>query len=141
MFEKLKETIGEVTKRHANRPFLEAAMATCAYVASADGAVSFSERGRVDDILEHLEQLRVYDPHDGVDLFNDYTDALTADRAKARARVFQAVAKVAKQEESAKLIARMVFAISNADGDFSEDERKAGVEIVEVLKQGGALIG
>ena len=115
-------------------------MATCAYIASADGAVSFSERGRVDDILEHLEQLRVYDPHDGVDLFNAYTDALLADRATARAKVFQAVGKVAKQEDSAKLIARMVFAISNADGDFTNEERQAGVEIVEALRDGGAVI-
>ena len=38
--------------RHRNRPFLEAAMAACAVIATDDGTVSFAERVRVDQILE-----------------------------------------------------------------------------------------
>ena len=62
--------------RHRNRPFLEAAMAACAVIATDDGTVSFAERVRVDQILETLDQLNIYDPHKGGDIFNEYVDEM-----------------------------------------------------------------
>ena len=46
-------------ERYRNRPFLKATMAACALVAVADGKVSFSQRVRVDQILETLDKLKV----------------------------------------------------------------------------------
>lgn len=51
-------------------------MAASALVATADGDVDFGERVRLNQILETLEALKVYDPHDGVDLFRDYPEAI-----------------------------------------------------------------
>ena len=54
-------------QRHRNRPFLEATMAACALVATADGEVSFAEAaGRSLFIHRTGEDFRVYDsrcPH------------------------------------------------------------------------------
>ena len=49
---------------------LEAAMAACAMVSASEGQVSFADRIRVDQIMDTLTRLKVFDPHEGVDLFN-----------------------------------------------------------------------
>lgn len=134
MFEKLREAIQEAVERHRHRPFLEAAMAACAYVAMADGSISIGERGRVDDILEHLDQLRIFDPHEGVDLMNDFADGLREDPVKGKKAVMKAVAEMSDDPEAAYLVARMCIAISNADADFSPEERQAVIEVIDVLK-------
>jgi len=139
MFDKLREAIRDAAARHKNRPFLEAAMAACAYVALADGRISIGERGRVDDILEHLEQLTVFDPHEGVNLMNDYADALREDHEAGKAAVMKAVSHMAEDEEAAYLVARMCIAISDADGDFSAEERVAVGEVVEALNATGKI--
>ena len=82
MFERLKQEL----ERHRRRPFLEAAMAACALIASADDEVSFSERARMDAVLESLAELRIFDPHQAVDLFNARIEALQADREAGRQR-------------------------------------------------------
>ncbi len=140
LWENLRDAVQSTAERHKNRPFLEAAMAACAYIALADGYVSIGERGRIDDILAQLEQLRVFDPHEGVNVFNDYVDALNEDPEAGKATVFSAIEKMAADEEAALLVARICIAISNADGEFSDNERLAVVEVCDVLKTSENLI-
>ncbi len=54
----LGELFKERLERQKNRPFLEGVMAACAVVATSDGAVSFAEQVRVDQILQTLDQLK-----------------------------------------------------------------------------------
>ena len=136
MFEKIREAIQGAAARHKHRPFLEAAMAACAYVAMADGRISIGERGRVDDLLDHLEQLRIFDPHEGVDLMNEYADALQSDPQVGRDAVMSAVSRMASDREAAFLVAKMCIVISNADSDFSAEERRAASEVIDALKVG-----
>ena len=70
-------------------------MAACALIASADDEVSFSERARMDAVLESLAELRIFDPHQAVDLFNDRLDALQTDRDAGRAEAFEVVRRCA----------------------------------------------
>ena len=65
----LKDQYHTYMERHHNLPFLKATMAACALVATANGEVSFSERVRVDQIIETLEALQVYGPHEAVNIF------------------------------------------------------------------------
>jgi tellurite resistance protein TerB len=123
MFERLRQEI----ERHRQRPFLEAAMAACALIASADDEVSFSERARMDAVLESLAELRVFDPHDAVNLFNARVEALQADREAGRADAFEAIrrgaARGASDDGAAELLVRICVAISLADGKFVSHER------------------
>jgi tellurite resistance protein TerB len=59
-------------ERHKNRPFLDGTMAACALIAIADGEVSFAERIRVDQIFAALDALKIFDPHEAVDIFNGF---------------------------------------------------------------------
>ncbi len=119
MFERLKQEL----ERHRRRPFLEAAMAACALIASADDEVSFSERARMDAVLESLAELRIFDPHQAVDLFNARIEALQADREAGRAEAFEAIRRGAADDGAAELLLRICVAISLADGDFVSSER------------------
>ena len=133
LLERLKENIHAQTEKHRNRPFLEATMAAAALVACADGTVSLSERVRIDQVLERLDQLKVYDPHLGVDLFNEVADALAGEPGEGRALAFGRIAKIASDPEAVSLMIRICCAISEADGDFSPAERQMIDEICAEL--------
>jgi tellurite resistance protein len=103
-------------QRQKNRPFLEGVMAACALVATADGKVSFGDRVRVDQIMQTLENLKVFDPHDGVNLFNEYSDLILEHPATGHETAFMAVEKVAREPENGNLMVRICMAICDANG-------------------------
>lgn len=119
MFERLKQELA----RHRQRPFLEAAMAACALIASADDQVSFSERARMDAVLESLAELRIFDPHEAVDLFDKCVDALRSDREAGQTAAFAAIRRGAAAPGAARLLVRICVAMSLADGAFVAHER------------------
>ena len=91
MLQELKNRLSERRSRRNNRTFLEATMAACALVAMADKKVTFSESSKIDQILESLDQLRDYDVHDVINLFNQHIDAMEADLDGGRAEAMKAV--------------------------------------------------
>ncbi len=104
-------------ERNHNRPFLKGVMAACALIAIADREVSFGERVRIDQILETLDVLKIFDPHEGVDLFNDIIDDIRESPEKGRNRAYEALKAVAVDDETKKLILRICLAVSAADGN------------------------
>ena len=116
-------------ERQRNRPFLEAAMAACALVSIVDGDVSLSERIKVDQILGTLESLKIFNPHEGVDLFNDFVDAIRKSPRKGRERAIEALAEVAQNPQDAALLIRLCCAVSEADGGMTLTDQ---IEIVSL---------
>lgn len=108
-------------------------MAACALVAAADGTVSFSERVRLDQMLESLETLQTFDPHEAVNRFNDHIERLGEDPEAARREILEAVARIADDAEEASLVLKLCIALSRADGQFAESERVAARQIAETL--------
>lgn len=133
MFEALIETVRHQVDRHRNRPFMEAAMACAAMVAMADGKVSFSERVKLDQIVETLTELRVFDVHEEIDRFNEYVDAFADGDDAAWTEALDAIRRCAPDREAAKLIAKIGLAVAHADGEFSYEERALIKEICAIL--------
>lgn len=104
-------------ERHHNLPFLKAVMAACALVAIADGKVTLGQRARVDQILETLDALKVFDPHEGVELFNGFIDAILEEPEAGRDAALKAILAVAKDPATAKLLIRICCAVSDANTD------------------------
>ena len=69
-----------------------AAMAACALVSVASGSVSFRHRVHVDRLMDTLDALRVFDPHEGVELFNQFVDALKADPEAGHRHALEVIA-------------------------------------------------
>ena len=124
------QTQGEKLK---HRKFMEASMATAALVATADGTVSFSERVAVDQILENVDALKIFDPHEAVDRFNHFVEAIQDNSAAGSAAALKAIEPEVGDSEAADLIMRIGCAISRADGDFSEAEITQIQAIADVL--------
>ncbi len=103
--------------RHRNRPFLKAVMAACSLAAVADGEVSFSERMRLDQILQTLEELKIFDPHEAVDLFNGYSAAILASPEGGRKEALKAVQAVTQNPDAAELLIRICLAVAEAKGE------------------------
>ncbi|NQW01548.1 MAG: tellurite resistance TerB family protein [Rhodospirillales bacterium] len=134
ILENLKRNYLSHMKRQKNRPFLEGTMAACAMVATADGEVSFAERVRVDQILQSLNQLQVFDPHEGINIFNEYTDMILEHPATGHETTFLAMDRVARDPENGALMLRICVAICEADsGDHLADQ----IEIVSLCSRLG----
>jgi tellurite resistance protein len=111
-------------ERHRQRPFLRAVMAACALVSVASGGVSFRQRIRLDLLMETLDDLKVFDPHEGVELFNGFVEALKQDSGAGHRLARQAVAaEVAGHPEKARLLVRICLAISERDGTIPPPEQ------------------
>lgn len=132
--ENLKRNYLSHMERQKNRPFLEGVMAACAMVATADGKVSFAERVRVDQILQSLQQLQVFDPHKGIDIFNEFTDLILEHPATGHETAFLAMDRVARDPENGALMLRICVAICEADtGTRMADQ----IEIVSLCSRLG----
>ena len=125
----LTEMFQEGLERQQNRPFLEGVMAACAMVATTDGKVSFAENVRVDQILQTLDRLKVFDPHEGVDMFRVFCESIF-ENPEAR----EAIAKITSNAEDGALLLRVCVAVSEADGEASLADQ---IEIVSMCSRFG----
>ncbi|MGJ3261206.1 MAG: tellurite resistance TerB family protein [Rhodospirillales bacterium] len=130
----LSDKFQEHLERQRNRPFLEGVMAACALVATTDGEVSFAEQVRVDQILQTLDQLKVFDPHEGVDIFRDFSDAIIENPHEGHDKALAAVGKVSEDLEAGALLLRVCLAVSEADGEVSLADQ---IEIVSMCSRFG----
>lgn len=64
----------------------------------ADGQVTFSENHRLGEIIETIEKLRVFEAHQGVDLFKDYIDAVALNAEAGRWRALAAIDRIADEQ-------------------------------------------
>ena len=115
-------------QRH-NRPFLKAAMAACAMVSFSDGEVHLCDRIRLDQIMDTLDELKMFDPHEGVDLFNYFTEQIDKSSKKGHEEALAAIEAVAKDKSTAELMIRLCLAISLSDGKTNLVEQ---IEIVSL---------
>jgi tellurite resistance protein len=110
-------------ERHRQRPFLKASMAACALAAAADGAPTFCARIRVDQILETLETLKIFDPHEAVDLFNEYSKTLLKSPADGHQKALDAIKAMTGNPDTLALLVRMYIAVAEAkEGKSGSDE-------------------
>ena len=81
-----------------------------------------------------LDKLKIFDPHEGVNLFNYYIDLIAKSPKAGHQEALAAVQVVASDEEIAELLIRLCLVISQSDGETSLVEH---IEIVSLC----SLIG
>ena len=131
---RLGERYHEALKRHHNLPFLKATMSAAALVAMADGHVSFAQRVRTDQVLETLDALKVFDPHEGVELFNEIIGQIKVSPQQGRAQAVRNIETVAHDDDTKHMIVRVCVAISEVEGTIPLVEQ---IEIVSLCSQLG----
>lgn len=132
-FASAREAIADQIEKFRNRDFLEATMAASALVAMADGEVGLTEANIVDQALDAVQELKIYDPHEAIEIFRVQMDALKADPADAREEVLKAVQKVSGDDREAAILLKVCVAIAKSDETLTESERAAIGEIATSL--------
>jgi len=133
IFKELLSDIHKALVKHDNRKFLEATMAACAIVANADGVISFSERGCFDQIINLVARLKIYDPHEAVDLFNEYVERLNNDEQLEKKALLKKIRDIISHKEDQELLLKICWRISRADGEIKRSEREAVEDIATNL--------
>jgi tellurite resistance protein TerB len=82
-------------------------MAACAMVATTDGKVSFAENVRFDQILQTLNLLKVFDPHEGVDVFCVFCESIPENPETGHVEAREAIAKITSNAEDGALLLRV----------------------------------
>ncbi len=119
--------------RFRNRSFLDAAMAAAALVASAGPEIRLAEQLALDEVLERLDQLRVYDAHTGVDLHQLYVKQLQADPELGLQQVLDSIRAFRGDPDRGMLILYVAAFVARADGELSEPDRFALGHIADAL--------
>ncbi len=131
--------LAERLLRYRNYSFLQATMAACALVDAADGNVTILERVRVDQVMETLEELKVFNPHEGVELFNNFIDEIKSNPKEGRRQALEVVSnETHKHPEKAELLIRICLAVSEVDGEIPMVDQ---VEIVRLSSELGVNPG
>lgn len=133
LFRSLLDGLHGELERHRNRRFMEATMAACALISAADGEVSFSERSRVDEVLEGLKRLRFFDVHEEIALMNDHLAAIAENPEKGTAECLRRIAQAKDDPGAARTIVKVCMAVSGADGTVDSSERAAIDRVCGVL--------
>jgi tellurite resistance protein len=134
VLEALADSYRDALERHRNRPLLRATMAACAMMAMADGRVTLRERVRVDQVLEALKALRIFDPHEGVGLFNEFVRVLETDPKVGREQALAAIrAEADKDKEKAELLVRICVGVSRVADATPAAQRSEILRLCELL--------
>lgn len=141
LLENFTEMFHESQEKRQNRPFLKASMAACALVSMSGGKVDFCDRIRLDQILSTLDRLKIFDPHEGVEIFNDFTQRILKSSKKGHDDALAAIKVVATDKTTAELIVRLCLAISLSDGKTSTVEQIEIVSLCSLLGVDPALFG
>ena len=118
-FNDLVKQINNSREKKHNKPFLNAAMAACAMVSMSEGKVNLCDRIKLDQIMSTLDKLSLFDPHEGVEIFNHYTHQIKKSSKQGHAEALTAVNAVTSDKNTAELLIRLCLAISLSDGKTS----------------------
>jgi chromosome partitioning protein len=133
MLSRLRDPFAAGALRARNKAFLEAAMASAAFIASTDDQVSFARRHALDRVLESVDRLKAFEVHAAVDLFDDFVRQFGVAPEPARARVLKAISAMADQADAVELLVRIAGAVARADGEVSAEARARVGEIARTL--------
>jgi tellurite resistance protein len=128
-----KEALAAELEKFRNRQFLDATMAASALVSMADGDANITELNILDQALEAVHELKIYDPHEAMDLYRDYIEGLKQDAAGTQEKIMNAVGRIHGDEHAARLLIRVCVAIGKADDNFSRSEKAVIEELCGVL--------
>jgi len=127
------ESWSQQVQRLRNRGFLDAAMAAAALVATADDEVRLSEQLAVDQLLERMDRLKLYDPRAGAEIHRKYAARIESDPEKGRKAAYDSVARFRDREEERSLLLYVAASVARADNDLSAVEQETLDRIAETL--------
>ena len=126
-------TLKDEVKKIKNQTFLEGVVAGCTLVAFADGIASPQEKQKMMGFIRNSDALSAFDSGDIIKLFEKFSARFEFDRSIGEADALQAVGKIKKNENEARLLVRVCCAIGASDGTFDALEQEVVRKICREL--------
>ena len=131
LFRRLTEPAAARAARTRARAELEAAMASAALVANADGESGLAQRLLLDRILDSVESLHGSDPHIAVEIFEEFCTVLRDNPSDGRGRALSAIAAFAGAPDTSRLLLHIAGAMADS---WVSDSGNAEAEIANIAK-------
>ena len=122
-------------ERARNPPLLDAAMATFALVATAEGEVSPATRHKVNEVLQSAEALKKFDSHVAINIFESFVLEIRNQPEQGRAQALQAVSAMADNDRDSRLLMQIACAVARTNGRYQLPSIARIHEIAEALGQ------
>lgn len=140
-FNKIKKTVSagrdELAKqvgRFKNQKFMQATVATCAYVAMASDGVSSEEKQKMIGFLQTSDELKVFDTTEVITFFNKIISSYEFDMEIGKGEAMKYIVALKSQPDAAQLSVRVGIAVAKSDGDFDVYEQQAVKEVIQSLE-------
>jgi tellurite resistance protein TerB len=127
-------SLSDAVKKFKNKKFMEATVAGCAMVAFSDGTVKPEEKAKMAAFIKRNEALNVFEMPEVITAFEKYVQGFEFDLQIGKGEALNAIGKIKKNSDEAKLLIRVCCAIGTSDGDFDDSEKAAVREICRELE-------
>ncbi|MDJ0728623.1 MAG: tellurite resistance TerB family protein [Crocosphaera sp.] len=131
IIQSIKAIIAKHQHKVRQKQFLEAVMGACALLAVADGNIDFAELMARDYILDHVEQLQVFDANEAAEIFRIKAEALQNNYQQEKTQILKLITPYTQDRELAPLLLKICLVIAKADRKLTSSEQ----EIINELKQ------
>lgn len=126
-------SIKDEVQKYKSRDFLEATIAGCALVASADGTISPEEKRKMIGFIKQNDDLRVFNLEECIKIFENFTSKIDFDTEIGKGECLRTISKL-KGKPEARLMVHVCCAIGASDGNFDPDEKRVVREICRELE-------
>ncbi|PPQ34826.1 tellurite resistance protein TerB [Rhodoblastus acidophilus] len=106
-----------------NREFLEATVAGCALVASADGSISSEEKKKMLGFIQASDELKVFKVEDVIAVFNQITAKFEFDADIGKIEALKVIGRLKSNAAAARTMVRVCCVIGASDGTFDDSEK------------------
>jgi len=98
----LTEKLRLELERYRNKDFLKAVLAVCALSAHADSKIGLATRYRVDDVLDRLDLIQLFDRAKVNEVLDDYIYGIDQDAAAAAEILHAKIQRIAGDHKKAR---------------------------------------
>jgi len=126
---KLRQGLNDEIAKYKNRDFMEATIAACALVASADGQVSSDEKQKMIGFIKNSDELKVFKLDDVIAFFNQVMTKFEFDVGIGKIEAFKVVRRIKSNPDAGRTMVRLCCLIGASDGNFDDAEKKTVREI------------
>jgi tellurite resistance protein TerB len=129
----LTEKLRLELERYRNKDFLKAVLAVCALAAHADPKIGLATRYRVDDVLDRLDLIQLFDRAKVNEVLDDYIYGIEQDPAAAAEILHAKIQRLAGDHKKARTLLRIAYLIIIADDLITPAEQAEFNRLCQIL--------
>jgi len=136
----LTEKLRLELERYRNKDFLKAVLAVCALAAGADPKISLATRYRVDEVLDRLDLVQLFDRAKVNEVLDDYIYGIKEDAAAAAEILHAKIQRLSGDHKKARTLLRIAYLIIIADDLITPAEQAEFDRLCQILAIDPALV-